>query len=391
MAEAERRIPSLDGIRGVLLIIVLSAHTLGTRNFPIARDALPMEGLAYSAMRVFFIISGFLITGILLREMNRRGTVDILRFYFKRTFRIFPAYYFFLAVVAIGAALGIFHLKPGDMLHATTYTSNYNPDPAWQLGHSWSLSVEEQFYLLWPAVLLTLGIRRASWGLLGLMMVMPAWRIFLQAIPPGAYGLGTLQSGLSHTFDSTADIIAVGCLLAMLRDQLWDFAPYRRFLESGPTLALFLFVLIVPFTPELAYRIDGNGRYVLFTIYEALALPLVNISIAVLVDWAMRNPGTSIGKLLNSRWLMQLGVLSYSAYLWQQIFLNRKEPSWYTAFPLNIVFAFTAAWLSFKLVEMPMLTVRDRLDWKRSKRKKEAPLPQPALAYAGEQDRAPAP
>jgi peptidoglycan/LPS O-acetylase OafA/YrhL len=385
MSEAERRIPSLDGVRGGLLLIVLFAHLLGTRNFPIARDAIPIEEFAYTAMRTFFVISGFLITGILLRELNRRGTVNILRFYFKRTFRIFPAYYVFLAAVAIGAAFGVFQLKPGDMAHALTYTSNYNPGPAWQLGHSWSLSVEEQFYMLWPAVLLLLGLRRAPMMLLGLMLVLPGWRIFLQAIPPGAYGLGVFQSGVLHTFDTTADIIAVGCLLAIFRDKLWAFAPYRRFLESGPVWAVFLYVVFEPFTRMLAYQMDVPIRYAVLGLHEAIGLPLVNIGLAVMIDWAMRNAEGKIGRVLNSRFLISLGVMSYSCYLWQQIFLNRHETAWWNAFPLNLVFALGFAMVSHRLVELPMLSLRERIDAKRrAPRKLDVPAaqPQPQLVFA---------
>ncbi|MBX3173938.1 MAG: acyltransferase [Gemmatimonadaceae bacterium] len=374
MSETDRRIPSLDGIRGGLLLIVLFAHLLGTRNFPLAREAVRIDGLAYTAMRTFFVISGFLITGILLRELNRRGTVNIFRFYFKRTFRIFPAYYVFLAFVGIAAALGLFQLKPGDMLHAVTYTSNYNHLPAWQLGHSWSLSVEEQFYMLWPAVLVLLGIRRASIGLLGLLVVLPVWRIFLQAIPPGAYGLSAFQDGILHTFDTTADIIAVGCLLAIFRERLWAFSPYRRFLERGPLWAVFVYVVVEPFTPILARGIDAPVRHAILAVHEAVGLLLVNLGLALLVDWSMRNAGGRVGRVLNSRLLISLGVMSYSCYLWQQIFLNRNESAWWNAFPVNVLLALGVAMLSHRLVELPMLSLRERLDAKfRAPRRVEQP------------------
>lgn len=375
MSEAERRIPSLDGVRGGLLIIVLFAHLLGTRNFPVGRETIRLDGIAYTAMRMFFIISGFLITGILLRELRRRGTVNILRFYFKRTFRIFPAYYVFLAAIAAAAAVGLFRLQPGDLTHAVTYTSNYNHLPAWQLGHTWSLSVEEQFYLLWPAVLLSLGIRRASIGLFGVMLVLPAWRIFLQAIPPGAYGLSVFQNGISHTFDTTADVIAVGCLLAIFRDELWAFAPYRRFLERGPIWAVFIYVITEPFIPYLVRQIDVPVRYGILGLHEAIGLPLVNIGLAVMADWAMRNAEGRVGRVLNNRVLMSLGALSYSAYLWQQVFLNRHETRWWNTFPTNVILALTIAMLSHRLVEQPMLNLRERID---AKRRAPRPVEQPA-------------
>ena len=376
MAEADRRIPSLDGIRGILLIVVMSAHTLGTRNFPLSREAVPMEGFAYSAMRIFFIISGFLITGILLRELNYRGTVSLPRFYFKRTMRIFPAYYLFLGTIAVGAALGIAQLKPGDMAHALTYTANYNPDRAWPVGHTWSLSVEEQFYLLWPATLLLLGVRRAVHFLVAMVVLLPIWRVLLQALPPGAFGLGLLQAGIGHTYDTTADIIAIGCLLAILRTQLYENNFYRRMLDSrGVRLFALSWLLLIPLTPEVAYRLDGVARYGVFTVYELVGVPIINISIALLIDWAMRNPGTAVGKVLNTRLLMTLGVISYSTYLWQQVFLNRHSDHFLNAFPLNVILALSLGWLSYKVIELPGLTLREWLDGKFRKRPAEVPAP----------------
>ena len=379
MSDADRRIPSLDGMRGVLLIVVLTAHLLGTRNFPISREALPVEGLAYTAMRFFFIISGFLITGILLNEITKRGTIRLGRFYFKRTFRIFPAYYTFVAIVAIASAFGFFQLNPGDLAHAVTYTSNYNPDKAWQFGHTWSVSVEEQFYLLWPVVLVLIGLRRAVFLLAGLVVVLPFWRVALLGLPPNAFGLGIFQEGIGHTFDTTADVIAVGCLLAVMRSRLWAYAPYRRLLESRRIAGVFLLVLVVPLASELGNWMDGFPRYALLTAHELLGVPLVNLCLAVLVDWAMRYPQGSVGRVLNHPFWIRLGMLSYSTYLWQQVFLNRHSQHVINAFPLNLILALTFGWVSYKLVEHPWLAFRDRVDARLQARSEPAPVKSPPV------------
>lgn len=384
MQESDRRIPSLDGIRAVLIVVVFTAHLLGTRNFPLSRDSIPFDHWAYMAMRVFFIISGFLITGILINEVNRRGTIDLVRFYFKRTFRIFPAYYAYLLVIGLVSWLGGIRLGSGDLLQAFTYTSNYNPDRAWHVGHTWSLSVEEQFYMLWPLALLLAGMRRAFWGLIALMVLIPLWRIALLALPQNAFGLGMLQAGMNHTFETTADVIAVGCLLAMLRPRLWELPTYRRLLASRAMIGVLLFAILVPLVPEVADRTAGLTRYVLLTGHQAVGLPAVNISIALLVDWAIRNPIGRVGRVLNHPWAIRVGVMSYSLYLWQQIFLNRRLDHVITSFPLNIVLAVTCGWLSFRLVEMPWLSLRERLDHKRHKAEPalETPtsVPQPVFA-----------
>ncbi|MEO7329892.1 MAG: acyltransferase, partial [Minicystis sp.] len=156
-APAARRIPSLDGLRAISILVVLFGHMAGTRNFAFSfLDRLPTSELANFGVRVFFVISGFLITRLLFEEHARSGTVSLRGFYLRRTLRIFPAFYVFVAVVLVLDRLGKITLLPYDALTALTYTMNFHPTASrsWQVGHLWSLSVEEQFYLLWPAIVL---------------------------------------------------------------------------------------------------------------------------------------------------------------------------------------------------------------------------------------------
>src|SRR5262249_59476597 len=94
---------------------------------------------------------------LLLSEAAATGRIHIGRFYLRRTFRIFPPYYVFILALAVAQLAHWMELAPGDLFHTLTYTSNYHPTRSWYVGHTWSLSVEEQFYLLWPALLVVLG------------------------------------------------------------------------------------------------------------------------------------------------------------------------------------------------------------------------------------------
>lgn len=160
--ESTARIPSLDGLRAISIVMVLVAHASGTRLFPVPASAGNLLGLGEFGVHVFFVISGFLITGLLLDELARTNRVDLRRFYLRRALRIFPPYYTYLAVVFLLALAGALQLAPRDMAHGLTYTSNYYPARSWFLGHTWSLSVEEQFYLLWPAVLMLAEVGAVS-------------------------------------------------------------------------------------------------------------------------------------------------------------------------------------------------------------------------------------
>src|ERR1700753_2781860 len=143
-----RNIPSLDGLRTISVVLVMLGHLYGTRGYP--QDAITRQAgrFAHFGVEVFFVISGLLITTLLLKEREQTGRIDLVNFYLRRTFRIFPAAFFYITVVAIVA-------HPGYLRYAYTYTMCYASQARpWLLGHLWSLSVEEQFYLLWPAALI---------------------------------------------------------------------------------------------------------------------------------------------------------------------------------------------------------------------------------------------
>lgn len=170
------RIPSLDGIRAISILMVCYGHLSGTRNFPVSITAYGRwcGDVAHLGVLVFFVISGFLITTLLMSERETTGAISLKRFYLRRIVRIFPAFYAFILVMAIATLSGAVHLTGRDFAYVLTYTVNVEPNRALQIGHLWSLSIEEQFYLLWPLTLLALRI----FGLLGAslpgdLLVMP--------------------------------------------------------------------------------------------------------------------------------------------------------------------------------------------------------------------------
>jgi peptidoglycan/LPS O-acetylase OafA/YrhL len=141
--RASSRIASLDGMRALSISMVLLSHLQGTEGFPLGPRALGAAGdIGYLGVRVFFVISGFLITALLVSEHDRKGTISLVDFYVRRSYRILPAFLAFVAAVVIASWLGAIDLRDHDLVHALTYTMNYHYDRAWQLGHIWSLSIE---------------------------------------------------------------------------------------------------------------------------------------------------------------------------------------------------------------------------------------------------------
>ncbi len=348
------RLPSLSGIRGLSIAFVLVGHLAGTPGFIIRHATVPTDALAHLGVQIFFVLSGFLITTLLREEQMKTGAVSLRRFYWRRAFRITPAFAVYVAVIA---GLGAFHLvrlTRADVLRAAFYTANFGRLESWQLGHLWSLSVEEQFYLALPLAIRVLGwgraIRSAALFALAVPIVRSVVKIRLGYTPWWAPG--------------DADAIAVGCLLAAVHDRLANAEWHEKFLRSRLTL-----VALAP--PILSVIINDR----------AIAYPFVVLSnpcIAVLIHRAIRLPLNGAGRLFNWAPLDRLGLLSYSLYLWQQPFLNRSGQTLLQHFPLNVIAALAAAGCSYHLVEKPFLSLRERFarSFEPTARARFAPAPQ---------------
>ena len=354
---AADRIPSLDGLRAVSIALVLIAHLSGTRLFPLSARAGNFLGLGELGVHVFFVISGFLITRLLLDEDEQEaaGGISLGRFYFRRTLRIFPPYYVYLAVVFVMGSLSLLQLAPHDLAYGLTYTSNYYPGRSWFLGHTWSLSVEEQFYLLWPALLVIAGRRRA--------ILMAAWTVVLvPMVRLGSWELMRWASdGIGHRFETVADAIAIGCVLAGLRPRLHRAAAYMRALGSPGFVA-------VPMLVVVANLLHDHP-----VVYFSAGLLLTNVGIAACLDRCITFSTGRVGRLLNAAPMIFVGSISYSLYLWQQLFLNRSSANAMSAFPLNLALAVCAALVSCYVVERPSLRLRRWIERRRDDRHEEAP------------------
>jgi peptidoglycan/LPS O-acetylase OafA/YrhL len=347
-APSESRIAGLDGLRALSIAFVLLHHLTGTRNFPlpdIGRHLLGLFQMGSLGVRVFFVISGFLITSLLLAEVRKSGTIALRRFYFRRTLRIFPAYYLYIAVMVVAAGVGVVSLYQGDILHAVTYTVNYHQERAWHLGHAWSLAVEEQFYLLWPALFRRLGESRSRRALAGYICIAPLWRISLGALFPSH------MNGIGETFFTTADAIACGCLLALGREQLTSNPIYRRWMDSQA------YPLIIPAILLFA-ALSSSAKF-----RWLIGSSAQNVLIALLIERVTRSEEGWLPRILNCPPVALLGLCSYSVYLWQQPMLNRNaQDIWFTAFPVNLILCLTLAAASYYCVEKPFLQLRKRLE-----------------------------
>jgi peptidoglycan/LPS O-acetylase OafA/YrhL len=299
-------------------------------------------------VRVFFVISGYLITRGLLADEEACGRIRLGSFYFRRIFRIFVPYYAFLAAMAAVAHLGFIELAPGDLGYSLAYLSDHHlhaewTHGRWTLGHTWSLAAEEQFYLLWPLLLVLLGARRALWVAAAALVAAPVGRLLVWYLQPDA------SFAIGKTFATVADTIASGCLLAGLHGILGKSARYRRLLESR-------WFFVIPAAVLATALVDGRPR-----VAFVLGASVVNVGLALCIDRCIRFPDAPASRLLGAAPLVAIGRASYSIYLWQQPFLNRYGSGLPAAFPANLIALAVVSSAAWFLIERPSLVARAAL------------------------------
>jgi len=315
-----RRIPSLDGLRAISVSLVLIGHASRAGYTP---PCLAIYAL--SGVRMFFVISGFLITTILLNEHARTSTINLREFYMRRAYRILPA----AAAFMLFASVVYWHqLRWIDMGAMFLYLMNYDWMGPWMIGHLWSLGVEEQFYLLWPGALRKL--HRHKVGFLWAVVAMgPIFSTICYHFKVRGGGFGM--------FPAVADTLAIGCLLA-----IFCFRIPR--IPAWFALVMLSAVILIP-------HFAGNTR--LRTLFELFVLwPIMNCSMAGLLLHVVQRPYW----LLNIAPVVWLGRISYSLYVWQQpfFFAPPGQPAY------KLLLGVGLACLSYYLVEQPVLVLREK-------------------------------
>ena len=332
-----KRLPSLDGLRAFSIALVCIGHVAGTVGSP--ELLLPFHNLGNFGVKIFFVISGFLITYLLIQEDERNGGINLKSFYIRRVFRLLPAFYFYVICIAIAEVVGFIELNKGDLLHASTYTMNYHHDRAWWLNHTWSLAVEEQFYLIWPLLLLISGFMRSKRIIVVVILVTPVIRALMW------YGFEASPSAMSREFQAVADALATGCLFAYLYKEKWPIPSWLK------TMWFYLVPITMLIIPAICMKLSPALFYILGQSY-------INVC-AVLMIWRFLVVQKGLlYQVLNLRPVMWVGTLSYSLYLWQEPFLNSWVRDWYASWPMNIALTFICACLSYYFVDKQYLKLR---------------------------------
>ena len=330
------RFPALDGVRALAILGVLAHHT---RNNPFAR----LHG--YRGVWIFFVLSGFLITTLALREESSQGRLDLRAFLIRRVFRIMPLYYLVLLIFVVWVC--VFGMEPnGDLLqhHFPSFLLYVSEFPIFlsnfqiPFGQSWSLGIEEKFYLAWPIV--------GFW-----LLARSPHRLPVTVALLSVTALLTVTTQVfAQMWGSYTDIL-IGCLLAQL---LHDRATYPTLARLGqPTVAWIAWGILA-----FATLSGGMGTQIGECLYALLAA--VALVTAVTSE---RGPAA----LLASSWLVRIGTWSYAIYLIHPIVIDavgrvlppgRAED--YLTLPVMLLIALpVCAWLHVH-VEKPLISVGRR-------------------------------
>ncbi|HZZ44929.1 MAG TPA: acyltransferase [Tepidisphaeraceae bacterium] len=346
------RIPSLDGLRAIAIAGVIFTHAMAKTNY--SRYWIPyITGVAGTlGVQIFFGISGFLITILLFRERMRTGSISIRGFYLRRILRIIPAYVGYLAAIAGLAMAGLLNIRWQEWAYVLTYTTNWAyKDVQWVLGHTWTLSLEEQFYLFWPSLFLWISGRQLRRLLVGYLVAAPLFRLAAKIAFPDYFLLRYTSA------PACMDSMAVGCLLAMAVFHGIHAKGWLERLRKAPNLT-FLASAIVLCSSLVAGLIAPPYMLLIGRTIDALA-------IGSLIWAAVNLQHGMLFRMLNSKPFAAVGILSYSLYLWQQLFLFPNCTWLVCRPPWSILLAMVAAIASYFIIEMPFLRLKDRLGSRR--------------------------
>jgi peptidoglycan/LPS O-acetylase OafA/YrhL len=333
-------IPTLDGWRAIAILLVLFDHTVFKTFRPYGWTLVGGHGV-----EIFFVLSGYLITGKLLEDNS------LAKFYTRRAFRILPVLFTYLCVVcALGFGLHQIPVLKSEIVSSAFFVRNYLVCPAsatagigWFTAHLWSLSIEEQFYLLWPLVLLRIGQGTVRRQLLAAMSLFAFWTAVLTMVH---------VARSFHLFGwpwfpniNYAGLVA-GCVLRIaFSDPVFAAAITRVFKGRSIFFVSLLFLYIAVF-----HRTSTMFDFV----FCALGV------CATLVD-----PNAAVGRILELRLLRWIGRLSYSLYIWQQLFLAFgpifRPLGVFSKFPINLVSILIVSCASYYLLEKPLMRLGHRL------------------------------
>ena len=338
-------IPTLDGWRALAVSLVIGEHSynmLMNNGSRAARLLVALFTHGGYGVDIFFGLSGFLIGTLLLREKQRTGSISLSSFYLRRSFRILPPLFLYMAVVITLAQVHLLpHFAGKDLLSVFLFFRNYVPDGSWYTMHFWSLAVEEHFYIVIPLFLVHLSRRRAIQG----VVLFIALCITIRCIEfwPAEPSTSWLRL---HT-ENRIDGLLWGVLLALVM-QSQQAREWLRARFSGWAAGAFMLAAL--------------GSLALFP-FPPVHRSIVAIIPPMLIGYTVLHADGFAGRFLELPPLRWLGRISYGLYVWQMLFvvLGSRPLGVVQAFPLALLCPLACASLSYYFFERPMMRMGARM------------------------------
>jgi peptidoglycan/LPS O-acetylase OafA/YrhL len=349
VADQKRNIPTLDGWRGLAVIGVILFHGR-SGFFNEGSELAKLSAHGSIGVDLFFAISGFLICGLLLQEYQSHGGINLRRFYIRRCLRILPPYYAALAVFSAITIFGVINVNYSYLPSCILFYRNYKPlwmdyQGGFYTAHFWTLAIEEHFYLIWPMLLSTVKPKRVGKVAFLMAMAVLVWRVleghfqWLATIVPPA--------NLLARTDTRMDALLWGCLAAIY------FPAIKRYVARIHFSQLWLPILAILLIIE---KLHPAGLILL----RAILFPALVLSTVI-------QPTSYLGRALEWQPLRWIGTISYSLYIWQELFLPAlasekahgafhylQQPPW------SVLAMLMCACLSRYLLELPMIRLGHR-------------------------------
>ena len=344
--QRPERQDGLDGLRAVAVVLVLVSHFWPD---PAGGESLQsVRLLGWLGVDLFFVLSGFLITRLLLDEEAACGRVSLELFYARRFVRIVPPLAAFLAVLAGLSAAGAVAVPATDFVAGLFFVRNFVPG-ATETQHLWSLAIEEQFYLAWPLALARCRSQHARAGLCAAAFcLVPVW----QSVARPDLAVGTTAPMRT---DVRLQPILGGSLLALL-----DAVPAARLVLASAAVTGPAACAVALGGACVAAAVSTPATWIAGTPWPSVFC----LGAVLLVNSVARQPRSLVCAALSLPPCVWVGRLSYSLYLWQQLFasaLPETEPGWFRAWPAGLALTVLAACASYYAVERPFVGLRRRL------------------------------
>ncbi|OQP45023.1 hypothetical protein A4H97_33210 [Niastella yeongjuensis] len=342
---------ALDGLRGVAILIVIYSHVL--RAFPPGSNDIGLIGVY-----IFFVISGFLITTLLLKERLKYGNINLKGFYLRRCFRILPVAFLYLIVMAFLNTIYKLNIERSFFLSSFLFVRNLPLQQHGEIftGHFWSLAIEEQFYLIFPFFIVWLSLRNYKRLVqYSILMILLLSYVCVKKLDTDFFhvpvSVHLLISWLFNLFGKGTVLILIGSLFSILLVTQNKFI--RLVYNKAPDfLSLLLFLLgVIILTPVFPW----HAPLISSTVFGIM------MAFVIILNLKERS---LMGRLLENKPLKTIGILSYSLYIWQQIF-TYKQP-WHEAgtdlllITANLIALGIIAWMSYYLYERKILAYKNR-------------------------------